>query len=217
MILPFTLTDSVTPLQVSIASMRNAMGLPQLTGPDGAATGTIAVGPEYLAFQLAPPMVILVPRDEDIDPTLLNDGTKDGTAPYSPHAYWRGALGIDAYCWGDEDPDFATTHNTTYSFDSALELRREVCLALAALGGIPEIGRLRGRWDHPADDKRLGRLYVLSFQVWTPINDLTVGAYEVDPFATATTPGVSITSTVSSVPFDGSSAIPELAIIAPPP
>ena len=217
MILPFTLTDIVTPLQTAIASFRTSMCLPQLTGPDGQGTGTICVGPEYLAFQLSPPGVILVPRDEDIDPTCLNDGTSDGTSPYIPRAYWRGALGIEAWCWGDEDPDFDTTQNTTFSYDSALEIRREVCLALAQFGGVAEIGRIRGRWEQPSNDKRLGRLYVLSFQVWTPINDLSVGAYEVEPFSTSTIPGFSITSTVVSVPFDGSSAIPELAIIAPPP
>ena len=134
--LPFTIADMVSPIEASIKSFRAAMGLAQLTGPDGAGTGTLCVGPEYLNFQLAPPGIIIVPSAEELGHEYRTDGVSDGLAPLATKRYLMGAHTFEAWCWGDEDPDFATTQDTLYSFDSALELRRELLLALAQLGGI---------------------------------------------------------------------------------
>jgi len=217
MTLPFTLTDLVTPVQTWVAAARATQGLAALNGPDGVGTGTICVGAEYLDFQLSPPGIILVPTSEEIGSDYLGDGATDGTEPTTPKRYWKGALTFDAWCWGDEDPNFVTTQNTTYSFDSALELRRELCLALATLGGIPSVGRLRGRWDQPTNVKRLGRMYVLSSQMWTPIDDLDVGPLTVAPFATSTSTGVSIDATVQATSPDGTQTTTEATVVAPPP
>ena len=215
--LPFTLADMVTPIAESLAAFRTAMGLPQLNGPDGAGTGTLCVGPEYLNFQLAPPGIIIVPSAEELGHEYRTDGVSDGLAPMATKRYLMGAHTFEAWCWGDEDPDFATTQDTLYSFNSALELRREFLLALAQLGGIPAMGKMRGRWEQPANVKRLGRLYVLTFQMWTPIDDLIVGSTVVQPYATATPPGVSIVTTVQAVSPDGTASQTEATITAPPP
>ncbi len=214
MSLPFTLGDMLAPAQALVAEYRTRMGLPQLTGPDGVGSGTIAFGAEYLDFHLSPPGIIIVPRDEDIQ-NAIDSGVTDGPAPYLPKRYWLGALRFDAWCWGDEDPDFDTTQNTAYSFDSALELRRELCVALAQIGGIAGVGTLRGRWEQPANVKRLGRLYVLTFQFWTPINDLTIRDTTVVPFATPSTPGATIDATVAATSPDGTTTIQEGVIVAP--
>ena len=216
MALIFTLASFMQPVQSSVVSFRLSMGLPSLNGPDGVGTGTIAIGQEYLDFLLAPPQIVVVPRSEEIEPTYLHDGSLDSNTPPIPRVYWRGVHEFEAWCWGDEDPAFATTGNVNYSHDSALELRREFCLALAQLGGVAEIGKLHGRWTQPDNVNRLGRLYVLTFQVWTPINDLVVAPTIFQPFATSTSSGVTMFTPIDAVSPDATSTITEATIIAPP-
>ena len=52
MAFPVTFESILYAVQSTVAAYRTAGGLPQLTGPDGVGTGTIAFGAEYLDFQL---------------------------------------------------------------------------------------------------------------------------------------------------------------------
>ena len=90
--------------------------------------------------------------------------------------------------WGDPDPNFATTSDVLYDFDSTLELRREFIEALYTnAGGVPGFKLDGGRWDQPTNERRSGRMYVLSFSILSSIDS---EPYIYLPFATATTSGV---------------------------
>lgn len=215
--LPFSILDYFTPVQATIVGYRTAMGLVQLTGPDGVATGTIAVGEEWLTFQLAPPVIIIVPTGGRVQ-SHVDSGAVDSNNPPMPKQFWTDAMGFDAYCWGNEDPAGAPPSGvTTYSYDSALELRRELLVALAQIGGIPEVQPGHWEWVDPAQYNRLGRMLKIEFTIWSPVNDTIIGPNVVVPFATDTSSGVQIDAIIQAISPDGSSTVQVGVIIAPPP
>ena len=216
--LPFDLTDFFAPVQASIASYRTQLGLAQLTGPDGVGTGTLSIGAEYLKFQLSPPQIIIVPTGGHIR-NYLDSGVSAGNAPILPKQFWTDEMAFEAYCWGDEDPAGPPPIGSQlYSYNSALELRRELAIALAQIGGIPEAQWGRYRWTpESGDDNRIGRVLMLEFALWSPVNDLGIGPLVTVPFATATSSGVQLDALVQAVSPDGSSTLQVGTIIAPPP
>ena len=215
MTFPVTLASIVLAVQTAVASYRSAAGLAPLNGPDGAGTGTIAIGQEYLGHQLGAPSIIVVPRDETFGPKDRS-GVEDGPTPTTGTRYFTTRHAFEAWCWGDEDPSFDVTGNgsTSYSFDSAIELRREFVLGLVQLGDVPELGSLSGRWEQPANDKRNGRMYVLTFEIKLGVDD---DAPTFLPFATDTAPGVSVVTTVNVTSPDDTSTEQVGVITAPPP
>jgi hypothetical protein len=212
---PVTFESILSAVQTTVASYRTAGGLPQLTGPDGVGTGTIAFGAEYLDFQLAPPCIWIVPVGEGFEEEEY-DGTSDGSGNSPPKRYFTTRHHFEAWCWGDEDPNFASTQNVLYSFDSALELRRVLTIAIVQLGGTPEMLRqdMRGRWEQPANIKKTGRMYVLSFSLKLGLDD---NPYTFLPFATDTSSGIQISTTIVAVSPDGTSTTQMGTIVAPPP
>jgi hypothetical protein len=126
-------------------------------------------------------------------------------------------MAFEAWCWGDEDPVGAPpVGSQSYSYDSALELRRELLVALAQLGGIPEVQPGRYRWDQPAQTNRLGRILVLEFSLWSPVNDTIIGPYEVLPFATSSSSGVQINAEILATNPSGSSSLQVGYLLDPP-
>jgi hypothetical protein len=214
--LPFDLVQFFSPVQASLASYRTAMGLPQITGPDGVNSGTLSIGEEWLDFQLAPPGIIIVPSGGRIT-SFIDSGVSDANSPPMPKAFWTDQMMFEAYCWGDEDPAGPPPAGTQlYSYNSALELRRELLVALAQLGGIPETQPGRYRWEQPAQTNRYGRVLVLEFSLWSPINDNIIGPNIVLPFATDSSSGVQIDAAILATSPDGSSTVQFGVIIAPP-
>lgn len=207
------LVDLFAEVQATIAGYRTANGLPQLTGPDGVGTGTLAIGPEYLDFQLSPPMLIIVPISERFT-AAERSGIDDSTYPPGSKLWKSTVMYFEGWCWGDEDPNFAISGNTTYSYDSAMEIRRELSLALVALGGIHAVGNMGGRWEQPANVKRMGRMYVMGFEVQLPILD---DPYEFIPWSVNPTTGLQMVATITAISPDGTSTISEGVLIAPPP
>ena len=209
-------------VQAQIASVRAGLGFPALNGPDGAGTGTIPVGAEYEPYQLAAPSIVIVPVGEDFLPKR-----QTGTNPKGPDlsfvsvptkAYFSSLLHFRAMLWGDPDPNFATTSDVLYDFDSTLELRREFIEALYTnAGGVPGFKLDGGRWDQPTNERRSGRMYVLSFSILSSIDS---EPYIYLPFATATTSGVEMSTTFVLATDDTSNpASSEVfaTLIAPPP
>jgi hypothetical protein len=205
-------------IQAQIAGVRTALSYPQLNGPDGSGTGTIAIGHEYINQELAAPSIVIVPLGEEAAPAQRAgqnvQAGADGTVAIYSKILWSSWLTFEARLWGDPDPNFGSTQNVLYDFDSTLELRREFLEALWANGGgIPGVRFDGGRWIQPQDDARSGRGYLLSFSVRSRIDQ---EPYIYIPFATATTPGVTLdASFVESSPAGGSSVVIG-SIIAPP-
>jgi hypothetical protein len=215
--LPFDLTDFFAPVQANIASYRTAMGLPQITGPDGVNSGTLSIGEEYLKFQLAPPGIIIVPMGGHLR-NYLDSGVQTSIAPILPKQYWTDEMAFEAYCWGDEDPAGAPPAGSQlYSYNSAIELRRELAVALAQIGGIPEAQFGRYRWTpESGDTNRIGRVLTLEFALWSPVNDTIIGPNVIVPFATDSSSGVQVDAAIVATSPDGSSTLQVGTIIAPP-
>jgi hypothetical protein len=215
--LPFDLTQYFAQVQASVSAYRTSMGLAQLTGHDGVGTGTIDIGEEWLDQQLSPPGIIIVPTGGHVR-NYLDSGVQTSIAPILPKEYWTDEMAFEAYCWGDEDPAGAPpVGSQLYSYNSALELRRELLVALAQIGGIPELQPGRWRWEQPAQTNRLGRRLVLDFSLWSPINDTIIGPNIILPWATATSSGVQIDALITVTSPDGSSTLQVGTIVAPPP
>jgi hypothetical protein len=209
---PVTFESIVSAVQATVAAYRSTNGLPPLNGPDGVGTGTIPIGAEYLDMQLSPPCIWVVPVSERFGPKDRS-GIEDGYTQPPPTRYYTTRHTLEAWCWGDEDPSFAATGNTAYSFDSTLELRREFVLGLVKLGDVPELGSLEGRWEQPSNEVRLGRLFVLTFDVKLGLDD---DPYVFLPFATDSSSGVQVVTTIQAISPDGTSTEQMGTIIAPP-
>ena len=215
--LPFDLTQFFGQVQTSIAAYRTSMGLQQLTGPDGLNSGTMPIGEEWLDQQLSPPYIIIVPTGGHVR-NYLDSGVATSIAPILPKQYWTDEMSFEAHCWGDEDPAGPPpVGSQLYSYNSGLELRRELLVALAQIGGIPEVQPGRYRWEQPAQTNRYGRMLVLEFALWSPINDTIIGPYEILPWATDSSSGVQIDALITISSPDGSSTLQVGTIIAPPP
>ena len=217
MAFPVTLESIFAPVQAYVAAARAAVGLPPLNGPDGAGTGTIAIGQEWDNYQLSPPSIVVVPREEQFGPKDRS-GIEDGSGQSSSTRYYTTTHTFEAWIWGDPDPNFATTGNTVYDFDSTLELRRAFVLGLVTqLGDVPELGSLRGRWEQPQDDNRVGRMYVLTFAIKLGVDDAAPTDSVWLPFATDSASGVQVSTTITAISPDGTSTEQMGVIIAPPP
>ena len=209
---PSQLASLFGAVQAQVATVRAALGYPALNGPDGAGTGTIAVGAEYAPYQLAAPSITVVPTGESFQPAQKAGSYAVGQIP--PKQLYSSWLHFTAFIWGDPDPNFGVTQDVLYDFDACLELRREFIEALVNPGGIPTIHLDGATWDQPNNERRSGRMYVLRFSVLSRINN---EPYIYIPYATATTSGVSVATTFYAISGDGTSTQVEAAYIAPPP
>ncbi len=212
---PTQLADLFAGMQAQIAGIRSSRGFAPLNGPDGAGSGTISVGAEYLSQELAPPCITVVPTGEQFQAAQRSGAPISSLAALQAKLLWTSRLVFDAWLWGDEDPAFATTKDVLFSFDSTLELRREFLVGLYYNAvGIGAVVIIRGEWRQPQDVARVGRAYVLTFSFRSQIQD---EPYIYLPFATDSASGVTMSTTIYASSGDGSSTEIEGAIIAPPP
>lgn len=131
--------------------------------------------------------------------------------PSESAPFWRGHLHFDVHLWGDPDP---TGQNPLWDFSTTTELYREFVIAWAQnLGNIPNVNIGEGVWRQPTDDKRLGRLLVVPV-AWAA--DISQEPWIVLPYATSTTDGVQVDTTVEMSFPDGSTSVAGV-IVAPPP
>ncbi len=139
----------------------------------GLAPTNFQIGPEYLAQEQSPPRIVIVPI-ETPEFSQVQLGRTPADPPASKPVY-TGVEYFEAHLWGDSDP---LALDTTYSFNSTLELRREFLGAMysALMGGrAPSSGLtpLNGKW--LIDEKSVGmintcgRAYVLTFAIAMPV------------------------------------------------
>ena len=184
-----------------IATVRASRTLPPLTSTH--------VGAEWLHSEEDAPRICIVPSKANYD-TARGLGNQTGVVgDFNPKPLFRRLLSFDAYCWGDDLPRPQTEADTLYSFNSAIELERELIVALSHNLGGPAALRLHGaQWDQPTDMNRRGRLLILSFAFETPV---TQEPYIVLPYST--TAGVQIHATMETVFPDGQSSIAGVIIV----
>jgi len=214
---PFV-TDLValfTPVSAQITTERVGLGLPALICPPHVAgvVGSLMIGQEWLRREHSPPRIVLVPTG-----ARYEHSRRPGVQPISgrvaevePKFRFTRWLSFEAHLWGD--PDLSGT-NGLQDFNACIELERELLTALYDnCGGTPNIRHSDSRIEQPSQDLRFGRLWILPFAIGTPVVDLS---NVVLPFATATTAGVQVDTTVQANFPDGSSTEAGV-IIAPPP
>jgi hypothetical protein len=178
------------------------------------------LGQEWLNASESPPRIVVVPTPYRYAAARPLGGAAGPSAYFTqasinPKTFWRRLLAFDAYCWGDPSPSMSsppTEQDAWYSFNSALELERELLIALAHIGGTSLIGLEGGRWEQPSDQQQLGRLLITSFTIET---QLSQEPYTILPYATQSTSGVQIAATMEEVWPDGTSTIAGV-IVTPP-
>ena len=155
----------------AMVAKRSTLGLSPL---QPAALSNFQIGPEYLAQEQAPPRIVIVPVENTYDFAQQLPTTAAAMTAYQKSLYTR-SVSFEAYIWGDPDP---ASLDTTYSFNSALELEREFLGAMYSqiMGGRSPRGALTpisARWI--VDETTVGmlntygRLYVLTFQIAMPV------------------------------------------------
>jgi hypothetical protein len=198
-----------------IAATRLAIGLPALNGPDGAGSGSIAVGQEFKPYQLSPPSITIQPMGADYRPPR-HPGSRDdaNAASYVAFARW---WKFRAFLWGDEASD--TTGVTPAppwigpAWNSATELERELLISLVKFSvGIPAVRPERLDVLQPEDVTKLGRMLVLDFALESPVADVPWLAL---PYATSTTAGVVVEAEIVFVSADGTSST-QIGIVTSP-
>lgn len=179
------------------------------------------LGQEFLDAQESPPRIVVVPTPGDYAAGRPLGGAVGSPffspASANPKTFWRRWLAFDGYCWGDENPSPASppieNPDVWYSFSSALELERELLIAVAHNTGGTAGVRLSGyRWEQTSDLNRLGRLLVVSFAIETQVSQ---EPYLVLPYATQSTSGVQISATLEELFPDGTTSIAG-TIVTPP-
>ena len=213
------ITDLVAlfaPVSVEIVLRRISLGLAPLVCPSSSTpgvVGSIMVGQEWLRREQSPPRIILVPvgakymapRRQGYQPPT--GGSGDGE-PKVREQRW---LLFEAHLWGDPDP---TNLNALQDFNACIELEAELLTALYDnCGGTPNIQHGEARFEQPTNDVRLGRLMILPFAIGTNVTDLP---NIVLPYATDSSGGVTVVTTVQATWPDGQSTLAG-SIIAPPP
>lgn len=216
--MPSFITDFVSMfLGVSqeIVGARTFLNLPPLVCPSSAAgvVGSLMIGEEWLRREHSPPRIIIVPMGTRYEPAR-----RSGVQPYrgrieeqsNKYRQYRW-IQFEAHLWGDPD---LTGVNALQDFNSCVELERELLTSLYDnCGNTPNVRVSDGRWEQPTHDLRFGRLLVVPFAIGTPVVDLP---YVILPYATDTSSGVSIDTTVEVNWPDGSSTVVGV-IVAPPP
>src|SRR5580704_11000587 len=144
-------------------------------------TAQMHLGQEWLAAQESPPRIVVVPTANRFSTARAMGGagfppvSYNNPASINPKTFFRRLTGFDAYLWGDPSPTQGqpdpTEADLWYSFNSALELERELIIALAHnLGGPAAITLDGSRWEQRTDMTRLGRELVLSFAFETQVS-----------------------------------------------
>ena len=202
---PYSTSSTLGAVFTEMAVVRAGRGLPALTAAH--------VGAEWLRAEEDAPRVVIVPVSNAFA-TARNTGNQTGiTGDFNPKSLFRRLSTFEAYLWGDDKPADGTEATTWYSFDSAVELERELLVALAHnLGGPAAIIQLGSTWDQPTDMNRRGRLLVTRFAFETPV---TQEPYITLPYSTASTSGVQISTTIEMLWPDGTSTIAGV-IVSPP-
>lgn len=188
---PTKLYELFHPIAQYIAAVRESRGLPPIA--DG--TGDILLGNQFVAQEGSAPRIVVVPTS-----TRFEAARKMGTNPAPFYLRW---LGFEAHFWGDDGPEGS---NSTYAHDAALELEREFLGGLALYGGnTPNLKISNGHWVNAGEASRSGRLYVLPFEVGTPVT------FEPDialPFAqTPGGNGIVVSATVRTQFSDGTTVV----------
>jgi hypothetical protein len=178
----------------------------------GLATLTTHVGQEQVRAEEDAPRLVVVPTGARYE-TARNVGNQGGVYPdTNPKTFWRRILTFDALCWGDQPPA-STESDLWVSYNTSVEIERELLIALAHNLGGPAAIRLYGaRWEQPTDMNRRGRVLVVEFGFETPV---TQEPYIVLPYSTVGGSGVQIHATIEAVFPDGQSSVAGI-IIAPP-
>lgn len=195
-----------TAVAAYIAQTRASIGLPALNGPDGAASGSITLGQEFISAQLDGPAIFVVPDGIDFAPGKQSGNPEATIGAYTACLSWERCT---AYLWGDPLSDSSAVQPYPAkiigdSFNSTRELARELIIALIALGrGTPtiDIGGMHAKWWQPNNDTRRGRMLKLDFRYMVPVTDLPWISL---PYATSTTSGVVVEAAIQAVSPDGS-------------
>jgi hypothetical protein len=156
-----------------VTAIRAARKLPPLI--------SVHLGREWIRAEESPPRIVVVPticsyefaRQPGVQPP------NGGVESLNPYTFAVRMLHFEAHLWGDEAPNPTTPlseQDLWYSFDSTLELERELLDSLRFnLGNItnPRSGlnvRIESsRWEQPTNLSRLGRVLVLPFAFGTPV------------------------------------------------
>jgi hypothetical protein len=151
-----------------VRTSRQRQGLPPLADE----AGGIAVGQERLADELDAPRIVLVPTGlRDFTNEMRQPATQTLTmADNQPKVLWTAWLGFQAHVWGDEWPG-ATPKPMWWDFNTAIELFRELAMALYRTCSGPSIRMGEPTFVQPTDQARRGRLLVCEFAVKIPITD----------------------------------------------
>jgi hypothetical protein len=185
-------------MYADILTQRQTLGLPDLV------TSSILVGKEWLAQQMAPPRIVVVPVGVRFAPNTpggqSGDLTTGSILDRVQRSHWWQLLEFEAHFWGD--PQSApgnppSVADQLYDFATCYELERQFLGALVRYGGgIPNVQLGRAEFRQPTDDVRFGRLLVLPFAVGTSVAD---GPYTFIPFSSVQIPGstVQVSATVT--------------------
>lgn len=184
---------------------------------------TLHLGQEWLLANESPPRIVVVPTANRYAPARPMGGAAGAPfisqATFNPKTFYRRLTGFDAHLWGDPSPTQGqpdpTEADLWYSYNTTLELERELIVALAQnLGGTAALASdlMSSRWEQLTDMQRLGRELVLSFAFETQVSE---EPYVILPYATQSTSGVQVSATVEMVFADGSSSVAGV-IVAPP-
>lgn len=186
-----------------LATTRAAIGLPPLNGPDGPGSGNVAVGKEFVPYQLAPPYIVVVPNGFDYQAGRKVDNPPGVLDRYVAFLRWER---FTAYLWGDPGSDYSAvspypSQTIGDSYNTTIELERELLIALVSQSTVPGVQPTGADWVQPDDVTRLGRLLELRFRIQTPVADIPWTAL---PFANSTTAGVVVQSSLVLYGPDGS-------------
>ena len=177
------------------------------------------LGAEWVAKEQSPPRIVIVPSEivsaaAEKMGAGIHPGTVDDTNPKVFYLDW---MGFEAYLWGDESPTPSTPRTQQdlwYSFDSTLELRRELLGALRRnCGGGSTLKIIGSRWDQPTNMNRNGRAMVVTFAIKMPLTD---EPYIALPYSTTGGSGVQVAATMILTELDGSSTVAGTIIDIPP-
>lgn len=135
------------------------------------------LGQEQLSQEESPPRIVVVPTHNEYAPAkrIGTQPMTGGVTAFNPRPFYVRRCYFEAHLWGDESPSPSTPpteQDLWYSFNSAIELERELFGALMRnAGNNPALRFRESRWSQPTNMQRLGRLLVLPFSFETPVTD----------------------------------------------
>jgi hypothetical protein len=119
----------------------------------------LRVGKENIGTTKAPPSIVVVPIGCRYEPA------RKWADSLEPKPLWSQWLICDCECWGDDDPSGLVTQ---YAFSSALELVRELLVAMSEENyGPASIRPTIGEFEQELNVNRLGRKYTFRVELET--------------------------------------------------